>query len=300
MRHCRCASVFLRAFSPVLDGGSECSTVLESFFCSFHIKTLLSRVLRCFSSLGVTCNASERRRMIGVAPFNGSLDRGVLCFCTHVPEVHGLHTIQIAPEQLEPPCNLAFVSTRSSVEFCAAGTSCMAWILSRSMLSVLLQIVMPSNELGGFHCLTSHVPGNWMHGSSTSTSAGPRSRVGDEHGTLHTLRPSCDTSCFRSGTDSGSLLSLYHPPTPTDRCRFQGAKSGETLLTVAGRERGEGMMPPSGWDVSRLSVGDRIGKDTFLRVSYRYGFFRVDFIFCDLSLLCLFTWCIATCCCCCC
>lgn len=39
---------------------------------------------------------------------------------------------------------------------------------------------------------------------------------------------------------------------------------------MAGREGGEGM-PPSGWDVSQLSVGDRIGKDTFLRVSYYTG-----------------------------
>lgn len=36
---------------------------------------------------------------------------------------------------------------------------------------------------------------------------------------------------------------------------------------MAGREGGEGMSP-SGWDVSQLSVGDRIGKDTLLRVRY--------------------------------
>ncbi|CAM9783647.1 unnamed protein product [Pylaiella littoralis] len=46
---------------------------------------------------------------------------------------------------------------------------------------------------------------------------------------------------------------------------LQGAKSGETLLTMVGREGSE-RMAPSGWNVSQLSVGDRIGKNTFLRV----------------------------------
>eukprot|EP00752_Nemacystus_decipiens_P011421 g10142.t1 len=46
---------------------------------------------------------------------------------------------------------------------------------------------------------------------------------------------------------------------------LQGAKSAETLLTVTGRE-GADAMPSPGWDVSQLSVGDRIGKNSFLRV----------------------------------
>ncbi|CAM9313505.1 unnamed protein product [Ectocarpus fasciculatus] len=46
---------------------------------------------------------------------------------------------------------------------------------------------------------------------------------------------------------------------------LQGAKTAETMLTVAGKGIGDGI-PPPGWDLSQLSVGDRIGKDSFLRV----------------------------------
>lgn len=40
------------------------------------------------------------------------------------------------------------------------------------------------------------------------------------------------------------------------------------MLTVAGRGTVDGGSHP-GWDLSQLSVGDRIGKDSFLRVSWR-------------------------------
>ncbi|CAB1120641.1 unnamed protein product [Ectocarpus sp. CCAP 1310/34] len=46
---------------------------------------------------------------------------------------------------------------------------------------------------------------------------------------------------------------------------LQGAKAAETTLTVTGRGANDGISPP-GWDLSQLYVGDRIGKDSFLRV----------------------------------
>ncbi|CAM9244149.1 unnamed protein product [Ectocarpus sp. 8 AP-2014] len=46
---------------------------------------------------------------------------------------------------------------------------------------------------------------------------------------------------------------------------LQGAKTAETTLTVTGRGANDGISSP-GWDLSQLCVGDRIGKDSFLRV----------------------------------
>eukprot|EP00903_Cladosiphon_okamuranus_P009024 g8630.t2 len=46
---------------------------------------------------------------------------------------------------------------------------------------------------------------------------------------------------------------------------LQGSRSAETLLTVTGR-KGQDGASASGWDVSQLSVGDRVGKNSFLRV----------------------------------
>lgn len=65
----------------------------------------------------------------------------------------------------------------------------------------------------------------------------------------------------------GLTLPVLSHLTNVDGTFYQGAKTAETLLTVTGTEGRDGTPSPYGWDASQLSVGDRIGKDSFLRVS---------------------------------